>query len=57
MNFGQGERLRALQERYSDPLLTLLTALLLLMMFVVAPLQAAGIIRRHMTFILSPACG
>ena len=37
MNFGQGERLRALQERYSDPLLTLLTALLLLMMFVVAP--------------------
>jgi hypothetical protein len=33
-----------LRERYSDPLLTLLTALLLLMMFVVAPLQAAGIL-------------
>lgn len=44
MNFAGGDRFRALQKQYSDPLLTLLTVLLLLMMFVVAPLQAAGII-------------
>jgi Ion channel len=42
MNFDRGGRFRALQEQYSDPLLTLLTVLLLLLMFVVAPLQAAG---------------
>ena len=33
---------RDLQQRYSDQLLTIVTLLLLLMMFVVAPLQAAG---------------
>ena len=35
-------RLRALQEKYSDPLVTLVTIMLLLLLFVVAPLQAAG---------------
>jgi ion channel len=39
-------RLRILQEQYSDPVLTALTVLLVVMMFVVAPLQAAG----HVTF-------
>jgi hypothetical protein len=33
-----------LQERYRDPLLTVLTVLLLFLMFVVAPLQAAGMV-------------
>ena len=42
MNFGPAERFRALQQQYSDPALTLLTVLLLLLMFVVAPLQATG---------------
>ena len=32
-----------LQKRYSDPLLTVLTVLLLFMLFVVAPFQAAGL--------------
>jgi hypothetical protein len=32
-----------LRERWSDPLLTALTALLILMLFVFAPLQAVGI--------------
>jgi Ion channel len=44
MNFGQADRFRALQEQYSDPALTLLTVLLLFLMFVVAPLQAAGVL-------------
>lgn len=44
MNFGQADRLRALQEQYGDPALTMLTVLLLLLMFVVAPLQAAGLL-------------
>ena len=34
-----------LRERWSDPLLTTLTMLVLLFMFVVAPLQAVGIIK------------
>lgn len=38
------ERLRRSQERWRDPLLTALTILLALLMFVVAPLHAAGII-------------
>jgi len=38
------ERLRRSQERWRDPLLTVLTILLALLMFVVAPLHAAGII-------------
>ena len=36
--------LQLLQERYSDPILTGLTVLLLVMMFVIAPLQAADVI-------------
>ena len=34
---------RRLQERLGDPLLTVLTILLALMLFVIAPLHAAGI--------------
>jgi hypothetical protein len=37
-------RLLELQKRYGDPLLSILTVLLLVMLFVVAPFQAAGII-------------
>jgi Ion channel len=44
MNFGQADWFRELQEQYSDPALTLLTVLLLFLMFVVAPLQAAGVL-------------
>jgi hypothetical protein len=44
MTIGQGNLLGTLRERYSDPLLTVLTALLLFLMFVVAPLQASGIV-------------
>ncbi len=44
MNRALGGRLGPLRERYSDPLLTLLTVLLLILLFVVAPLQASGII-------------
>jgi hypothetical protein len=36
--------LQRFQQQYSDPILTALTVLLLTMMFVVAPLQAAGVI-------------
>jgi Ion channel len=36
-------RLDELQKEYSDPLLSVLTVLLLIMLFVVAPFQAAGI--------------
>src|SRR6476646_6185989 len=36
--------LRRLQQQYSDQLLTLLTILLLVMLFVVAPIQATGIL-------------
>ena len=32
-----------LRERWSDPLLTLLTGLLVVMLFVIAPLQALGV--------------
>jgi len=35
-------RLRNLQDQYSDPILTALTVLLLVLMFVAAPLQATG---------------
>jgi hypothetical protein len=37
MNFNQ------LRERWADPLLTALTALLLIMLFVISPLQALGL--------------
>lgn len=36
-------RFSSLREQYGDPLLTLLTIMLMLVMFVVAPLQAAGL--------------
>ncbi len=38
------ERISLLRERWSDPLLTALTILIVFLMFVVAPLQAKGII-------------
>ena len=38
-----GNRLDQLRARWSDPLLTTLTVLLILMLFVIAPLQAIGI--------------
>ncbi len=44
MSFDPDSRLARFQQRYSDPLLTLLTVLMLLLMFVVAPLQAAGLL-------------
>src|ERR1035441_249073 len=37
-------RFRNLQEQFGDPILTALTIILLLLMFVVAPLQAVGIV-------------
>jgi hypothetical protein len=37
------DRIAVLRERWSDPLLTALTVLLFVMLFVVAPLQASGI--------------
>ena len=43
-NETQLKGLQLLQERYSDPILTGLTVLLLVMMFVIAPLQAADVI-------------
>ena len=39
------ERYGGLQERLRDPLLTVLTILLALILFVIAPLHAAGAIR------------
>jgi hypothetical protein len=41
------EQLRRLQEHYRDPLLTALTILLVILMFVVGPLQAAGLLAVH----------
>ena len=37
-------RFQVMQQRYRDPLLTILTALLLVLLFVAAPLEAAGIV-------------
>jgi hypothetical protein len=42
-----GEQLRLLQERYRDPLLTALTLMLAILLFVVGPLQAAGVFEAH----------
>ncbi len=42
MNTDFTTRIRNLQEQYRDPILTALTALLLVLLFVVAPLQATG---------------
>src|SRR5579872_3288086 len=38
------DRIARLRQRWSDPLLTALTVLLVIMLFVAAPLQASGII-------------
>jgi hypothetical protein len=42
-----GEGFRRLQERYSDPLVTALTLMLAILLFVVGPLQAAGDVGAH----------
>jgi hypothetical protein len=42
-----GERFRLLQERLTDPLLTALTIMMAVLMFVVAPLQAVGVFAAH----------
>lgn len=44
---GTGENFRRLQKRYSDPLLTALTIMLAVLLFVVGPLQAAGVASAH----------
>ena len=41
------EGFRRLQERFSDPLLTMLTILIAILLFVVAPLQVAGAISEN----------
>ena len=41
------EKFRRLQDRYSDPLLTALTIMLAILLFVVGPMQAAGITAAH----------
>lgn len=41
------ERFHRLQERLSDPLLTALTVMMAVLMFVVAPLQAVGVFAAH----------
>ena len=41
------KRFRRLQERLSDPLLTALTIMLAVLLFVVGPLQGAGIVAAH----------
>jgi hypothetical protein len=41
--FAMNDRIALLRERWSDPLLTALTVLLFVMLFVIAPLQASGI--------------
>src|SRR3974390_1030713 len=43
MSIATRSRLLELQKQYSDPLLTVLTVLVLFMLFVVAPFQAAGL--------------
>lgn len=40
-------RFRQLQDRFSDPLLTALTIMLAILMFVVSPMQAEGIVQAH----------
>lgn len=41
------DRFRDLRERFSDPALTALTILLAFLMFVIGPLQAAGVLGAH----------
>jgi Ion channel len=43
----QAKNFRQMRERFSDPLLTALTVMLAVLMFVTAPLQAAGIVAAH----------
>jgi Ion channel len=43
----QAKKFRQMRERLSDPLLTALTVMLAVLMFVTAPLQAAGIVAAH----------
>jgi hypothetical protein len=42
-----GDQFRRLQERLRDPLLTALTIMMAVLMFVVAPLQAVGVLAAH----------
>jgi hypothetical protein len=42
------EDLRRLQKHYSDPLLTALTVMLAVLLFVVGPLQATGVVAAHL---------
>jgi hypothetical protein len=42
-----GEAFRKLQVRLADPLLTALTVMIAVLLFVVAPLQIAGAITGH----------
>jgi len=44
---GTGESFRRLQERWSDPLLTALTIMLGVLLFVIGPMQAAGVVAAH----------
>jgi Ion channel len=44
MNQSLSNRVKFMQQRYRDPLLTVLTVLLLFVMFVAGPLEAAGIV-------------
>jgi len=43
----KAENLRDLRKRLTDPLLTALTIMLAVILFVVAPLQAAGVVAAH----------
>jgi hypothetical protein len=42
-----GQGFRRLQEQYNDPLLTVLAVMLVVLLFVVGPLQAAGVVAAH----------
>src|SRR5262249_56870622 len=43
-----GKYFRHLQDRYGDPLLTALTLLLAILLFVIGPLQATGTVTAHL---------
>jgi hypothetical protein len=51
-----GERFRRLQERFADPLLTTLTIMVAMLLFVVAPLQVAGAIAHGIDESSDAAC-
>lgn len=60
MNFDFERRLNYLQQRYGDRLITLLTVLLLILMFVIAPLQASeSLVFQALAFVIGFAiiCG